>query len=98
MRLIDADALELYIEKEFDGVTCYDVAPSRAVADFQEMVCAQPTVDAHPVAHGKWEYIDFVSTNCSCSVCGGLAHFDGEYHSEKTPYCPHCEAKMDLGD
>lgn len=53
-RLIDADSLEMYIEREFDGVTGYDVTPSRAVADFMDMIYAQPTVDAEPVKHGRW--------------------------------------------
>lgn len=43
-RYIDADKLNEYIQKEFEGVCVYDVEPSRAVADFQEMVDAQPTV------------------------------------------------------
>jgi DNA polymerase/3'-5' exonuclease PolX len=45
MRLIDADALNKYIESEFEGCTVYDMAPSEAVSDFQRMVDMQPTVD-----------------------------------------------------
>ena len=54
-------------------------------------------VDAVEVKHGRWEYHDPVSPNCFCSVCNYDAPWDvfGDYHSERTNYCPNCGAKMD---
>lgn len=59
---------------------------------------SQPTVDAEPVRHGKWESLTF--TNASneeytmhrCSECG-LTIVTGWYH-----YCPNCGARMDKED
>ena len=56
-------------------------------------------VEYAPVVHGEWEYVDFVSPTIHCSVCKGLAPMDccGDYHSERTDFCPHCGAKMQGG-
>lgn len=53
MRLIDADVLDGLIEEEFDGVCVYDVSPSQAVYDFQDIVCRAPTAKALPL---DWLY------------------------------------------
>lgn len=51
-----------------------------------------PTVDAEPVRHGRWEWVDapvfgnpYGSYKCDC----------GNYVPHKTNYCPNCGAKMD---
>lgn len=49
MRLVDADALCEYIEKEFDGVCVYDVSGNEAAREFCDMVDIAPTIDAIPV-------------------------------------------------
>lgn len=43
-RLIDADALNIAIEEDFDGVCVYDVSPYEAVNDMQSIVDRQPTI------------------------------------------------------
>ena len=48
MRPIDADALNEAIERDFDGVSVYDVSPSEAVSDFQSIVDIQPTIQPEP--------------------------------------------------
>lgn len=52
-----------------------------------------PTEDVAPVRHGRWAYVD---VDIVCSVCGadGMLPWDKPFQ-EKTPYCPHCGAKMD---
>ena len=67
---------------------------ARAVRD---AVVAAKTVEAEPVVHAHWEFVDFTSPNLQCSVCGGLAPMDccGDYHSERTKRCPECGAHMD---
>lgn len=62
-----------------------------------EMVQEFPAADVVGVKHGRWECVDFVSPTLKCSVCGGLAPMDccGDYHGERTDYCPNCGAKMD---
>lgn len=56
-----------------------------------------PAVEAEPVVHAHWEFVDFCSPNLKCSSCGDLAPMDccGDYHSERTKRCPHCGAHMD---
>lgn len=48
MRLIDADALMIAVEKEFEGVCVYDVPPSEAVSDFERIVDNMPTIAGLP--------------------------------------------------
>lgn len=48
MRLIDADALMIAVEKDFEGVCVYDVPPSEAVNDFQRVVDQMPTIAGLP--------------------------------------------------
>ena len=93
-----------YIEREAVvmgvlGLTIVDPA----VAQYCDAVLLQiqqaPAADVAPVVHGEWVYVDFVSPTIHCSVCKGLAPMDccGDYHSERTNYCPHCGAKMQGG-
>lgn len=57
----------------------------------------QPSVDAQPVVHGRWERYNGwrsgyqVALGYKACCCGGRAE-------RKTPYCPNCGAKMDGGD
>lgn len=48
MRLIDADALLIAVEKDFEGVCVYDVPPSEAVSDFERIVDQMPTIAGLP--------------------------------------------------
>lgn len=109
MRLIDADALINDIMTEY-GVDPYyfagtDIDGIRAFANslIIERIASQPTVDAEPVRHGRWEYHSNPNIrggmnpeDAYCSCCG--------YHVDTTTvnyddynYCPNCGAKMDGG-
>ena len=75
MRLIDADALK------FDIMCVYGSNPQ-----YINWLNHAPTVDAVPVRHGKWLWLDGVR----CSQCN--------YKLETTglpSYCPNCGARMD---
>ena len=50
---------------------------------FDQIVDAQPTIDAEPVRHGKWiEYPTADGMN-QCSLCGVLRFGESNY-------CPNC--------
>ena len=95
-RLIDADRLKQY----FDIVGVNDYGCSFATID------SQPTVDAEPVRHGKWERVTEKSlyitdehttieiTSESCSVCKCRINFKGAKPYINDKYCPNCGAKM----
>ena len=82
MRLIDADALDMY--------ECLRSYYGDAWRDAQKAIDDAPTVD--PVKHGHWvdEGEKFLPIYCSC--CGfGKKHEDQRSYT----YCPNCGAKMD---
>lgn len=89
MRLIDADKLK-------EDMTKRQIEKRDLNASFFAVINEQPTVEAEPVRHGHWEYVDapvfgnpYGSYKCDC--CGNsMAH--------KTNYCPNCGAKMDEED
>lgn len=69
-----------------------------------------PTVDAVPVAHGRWKdrfngKIDTPTPVYECSVCGKPALYKHCFELDLrctmhqvrylSPYCPNCGAKMD---
>lgn len=55
------------------------------------VILEAPTVDAVKVVHGRWIFDPYAfSMMCyQCSCCG-------EWHDNKSNYCPDCGAKMDL--
>ena len=59
-----------------------------------------PTVDAEPVRHGRWEYVDYGGLgNYHCSNCRAISRtqYNGlELIPKLSKYCPNCGAKMDL--
>ena len=95
MRLIDADALQVWLVKmlnEFDD----DNDPREIKREMFHCVLSKvrkmPIVAAAPVVHGRW-----IDVSCSgglreCSMC-----HDWQIHYEKyfPKYCPNCGAKMD---
>ena len=97
MRLIDANALKSAITEYHSNLKpryltkLVDVE----IADVLDIVDEQPTVDAVPVVHGRWEqcFEDWRHQieGDKCSACGfehygcGIKH----YH-----YCPNCGADM----
>lgn len=50
-----------------------------------------PTIEAEPVRHGRWEYVDYGGFgNWHCTVCRKICICNGDFD-----YCPNCGAKMD---
>ena len=82
MRLIDANA---FLERVLPECKYPEI--------LKEAVENQPTIDAEPVRHGRWNY-RHEDDWCYCTACGTDAEgSDGE--CLETDYCPHCGAKMD---
>ena len=89
VRLIDANAVLLAID--IHGTNKFGMLDE----DIREFIKKQPTVDAVPVVHGRWEKQQGIY---SCSVCGKSCPYDAradviEYWT--CYYCPNCGAKMD---
>lgn len=96
--LIDADALrsEMYaeaFEKDSD-MQRWDSGCWIRYKLFENVLDGQPTIDAEPVRHGKWEMkpdpFGFFDEIPVCSECGCTTKM-----REKTKYCPNCGARMD---
>lgn len=94
MRLIDADALDMY--------ECLRSYYGDAWRDAQKAIDDAPTVD--PVKHGHWDNkhigedispFDAPYTIARCSVCHGKVFVFAEDYIVNYPYCPLCGAKMD---
>lgn len=86
MRLIDADEMKDEL-KDMDFVlTKHNV---------EDWIDEQPTVDAGPVRHGKWQPMnernEIYGDVYMCDNCG-----HGFVICENFHYCPNCGAKMDL--
>lgn len=108
MRIIDADKLKFALERvtlyvqglRFGKTVLEKILESYRRAVFEEIDDA-PTIDPEDLRpKGRWVFEDFVSPTLQCSVCKGLAPYDccGDYHCDRTPYCPHCGAKMEVDD
>lgn len=98
-RPIDADALNVAIEKWFDGVCVYDVSPFEAVNDFQSIVDEQPTISTDDLRGvGRWIRIsgfhldhEYHPARYQCNQC---KHFVDS--GDDRNYCPNCGAKMEV--
>ena len=88
MRLIDSDALLERIKKDplFPLVEEYGISG---------VIEAQPTVDAVPVRHGKWNCGDDMFEYAICSACKWDSGEAWEYAKKNFIYCPNCGARMD---
>lgn len=107
MRLIDAEnvAKNLTAMKESLGVDAISID-----AMIDGLLNKEPTIDAEPVRHGRWEPCtledgkDMVANGYKrCSLCHdvGVLHEDayGYWNGQTlTDYCPSCGAKMDAAD
>ena len=98
MRLIDADALEVFVKTVRQGLyldkTLSDI-PTRdsMLLNFQQYVHLQPTIDAVPVVRGEWEYEH--GAWC-CLKCGENNPYGVDYETNIfAAYCPNCGAKME---
>lgn len=52
-----------------------------------------PTIDAAPVVHSKWKFLNDYESRCSSSGKEIFIDHDDEYR-----YCPNCGCKMDGGE
>lgn len=90
MRLIDADVVQVKIEK-----TMYKLIASQekaglaaALSYVSDMIVDAHSVDAEPVVHGHWVKHNFLGHDqFACSECQTLG-------SPQWKRCPVCEAKM----
>lgn len=117
-RLIDADALKKVVEDRYMSA-CVQTAPGTrqngrnihygiaiGMNFVRNVIAEQPTIDAKPVRHGRWEYKEDWFDNgftiltlhfYRCSECGFRTNRDNPGDDKKClyHYCPNCGAKMD---
>ncbi|MGM9598672.1 MAG: hypothetical protein ACI3VY_01995 [Faecousia sp.] len=99
MRLIDADAKTFPTPYKIN-----DTEHAKGWNSCLNSISQQPTIDAEPVRHGHWEYVNThpFQTYYSCSECGNVTDdyiFNNQtLQYDKLYYCPNCGAKMDGGD
>lgn len=92
--LLNTQKEVLYMEEQIYAIKKDDMTilvKARSPKEAQEKVKAsvkQPTIEAEPVRHGKWEQVEHM---VDCSLCG-VSSF------QTSNYCPNCGAKMDLED
>ena len=93
-KLIDAEKLKKHY-------AWWDDDERRAL--FDQIVDAQPTIDAEPVRHGKWKWLSCTydrvpkEMEYECSEC----HHKTIVHGDNMPwekYCPNCGCRMDAED
>lgn len=93
MRLIDADAL---LESEIERYGCVPAVCTTTINGeyLDDVLDRQPTIDAEPVRHGKWQPMnernEIYGDVYMCDNCGR-----GFVSCENFHYCPKCGAKMD---
>ena len=92
MRLIDADEAIINFCFEWD-----DISPTRD--EFVEFIKKQPTIEAEPVKHGRWEVSTdewFETDVYTCSKCReDYVLVEGTPKENLYNYCPNCGASMD---
>lgn len=111
MRLIDADQMavdesEAYMSAQVQITHDLNwLVNFAAHSKIQRLIADTPTVDAAPVAHGRWDnvpntYMSVISKDgayhgnaTTCSVCHEV-----NPNAYKTNFCPNCGAKMDIKD
>lgn len=105
MRLIDANELSEWIAEQFceDMPKHWDRTAEAILQHINEMPTVEPShygqcwgckCDLIENKRGHW-----IKRNpfmlAVCSECGGVAIGMHGFDETKTPYCPHCGAKMD---
>mgnify|MGYP000635386353 CR=1 FL=1 len=108
MRLIDADA---FLAREIKRCHCVPSVGSDE-KDYESLkwqLQQEPTVDAAPVAHGRWEWFDEETGTpftgyerewgWKCSYCGEELpdDYDDPDNRPTFRFCHSCGAKMDGG-
>lgn len=95
MRLIDADALKKTLE---DMCSASNNIKQRRAEDimlhniFPQIIDDEPTVDAQPVKHGRWERR--MTKIYACSECTNEVT---DRQRKNYSFCPYCGSKQDLG-
>lgn len=100
-RLIDADELEKELEKMtqdfLDDKTIQGSFCAGVTVEMLEEVRKAPTIDAVPVVHGRWIFINVTDDSSvrkdKCFNCGYI--LTSYNYNMPTRYCPDCGAKMD---
>ncbi len=90
-RLIDADATIPMIKYATTDNEIGVFPIKIGYDDIVKVLNAQPTVDAEPVKHGRWNETKIPKVK-ECSCCHAQW---GTYSVEEFGYCPTCGAKMD---
>ena len=96
MRLVDVDDLGV-------GRCSKDVLPAAYCAGWNGLlglIEKAPTVDAVPVVHARWIYVEetlATSSGWCCSACRRPRWLSPDV-PEVFKYCPNCGAKMDGGE
>ena len=91
-RLIDANAIEAKIEKNFRRLVVNQNKPDLAAAlsYVVDLIIDAPTVDAVEVVHARWENVQ--NGKGCCSNCHRLDSIDN-----LATHCRYCGARMDGG-
>lgn len=68
-----------------------------------ELPYAQPTIDAVPVVHGRWQYHINANNEVNpedayCSKCGFYVDVTTTFNFNKYLHCPYCGTRMDWKD
>lgn len=103
MRLIDADALfEVIKQHDYPLATRHNsIDNGMFTLGIKQAIDESPTIDAVPVVHGRWEYVDtrLLQTYYSCSECRNVTCDyiinQQTLKNDRLYYCPNCGAKMD---
>jgi len=90
-RAIDAEGLAKKVNEEICRCDC--VISTMFARRFKKLIDEQPTIEAEPVKHGKWELKHIgVGHYWECSVCHTNPCI---YVTKDTKFCPNCGARMD---
>ena len=91
-KLIDAMRIDF---DEVDISGCTDV--DDIISAVEDLIDAQPAVDAMEVVHGEWSIIEddyCLMTALECSECKQEFWFDDEPPIKIYNFCPNCGADM----
>lgn len=80
-----------FIEKDKAVELIFLVATTGRTTEALKLL-GKESVEANPVVHAKW-----IEDEYAFAACNHCMH-ELEYPEYKTPYCPHCGARMDGGE
>lgn len=81
----------IYAEDAKKSLTGWETDPTDEEIEYT--IDNIPTVDAIPVAHGRWERNEH--NKIVCSRCKNEPLLDDFGHWALSTYCPHCGLEMD---